>query len=107
MLAKLKRRGPLSINALAAEMVMDRTTLGRNILPLQRDGLVKIEPDAADRRAKALRLTNDTAQVLTGKLQYLAHLIRTLDRRRRGTTDSHGPDGEADWKAGRSDLAPS
>ena len=57
MLAKLKRRGPLSINALAAEMVMDRTTLGRNILPLQRDGLVKIEPDAADRRAKALRLT--------------------------------------------------
>jgi DNA-binding MarR family transcriptional regulator len=57
MLAKLKRRGPLTINALAADMVMDRTTLGRNILPLQRDGLVEIEPDAADRRAKALRLT--------------------------------------------------
>ncbi len=57
MLAKLKRKGPLTINALAADMVMDRTTLGRNILPLQRDGLIKIEPDAADRRAKALRLT--------------------------------------------------
>ena len=57
ILAKLKRRGPLTINALAEEMVMDRTTLGRNILPLQRDGLIKIEPDAADRRAKALRLT--------------------------------------------------
>src|SRR5215471_20164899 len=29
ILAKLKRRGPLTINALADEMVMDRTTLGR------------------------------------------------------------------------------
>ena len=57
ILAKLKRKGPLTINALAADMVMDRTTLGRNILPLQRDGLIRIEPDAADRRAKALRLT--------------------------------------------------
>ncbi len=57
MLSKLKRKGPLTINALAADMVMDRTTLGRNILPLQRDGLISIEPDAADRRAKALRLT--------------------------------------------------
>ncbi len=27
ILAKLKRRGPLTINALAEEMVMDRTTL--------------------------------------------------------------------------------
>jgi DNA-binding MarR family transcriptional regulator len=47
----------LSINALAADMVMDRTTLGRNVLPLQRDGLVRIEPDVADRRAKVLHLT--------------------------------------------------
>jgi len=57
VLAKLERKGPLSINALAADMVMDRTTLGRNILPLQRDGLIKIEPDATDHRAKTLRLT--------------------------------------------------
>ena len=31
-LSKLKRVGPLTINALAEDMVMDRTTLGRNIL---------------------------------------------------------------------------
>ena len=30
-LAKLKQKGPLTINALAREMVMDRSTLGRNI----------------------------------------------------------------------------
>jgi DNA-binding MarR family transcriptional regulator len=57
ILAKLKRKGPLTINTLAEDMVMDRTTLGRNILPLERDGLIRIEPAAFDRRAKELRLT--------------------------------------------------
>src|SRR5438445_13817972 len=57
ILAKLKRKGPLTINALAEEMVMDRTTLGRNILPLERDGLIRIAPAASDRRAKELHLT--------------------------------------------------
>jgi DNA-binding MarR family transcriptional regulator len=57
ILAKLKRLGPMTINALAKEMVMDRTTLGRNVLPLERDGLIKIEASAADGRAKELHLT--------------------------------------------------
>jgi DNA-binding MarR family transcriptional regulator len=57
ILAKLKRKGPLTINALADDMAMDRTTLGRNILPLGRDGLIRIEPVASDRRAKELHLT--------------------------------------------------
>ena len=57
ILGKLKRKGPLTINALAEEMVMDRTTLGRNIQPLERDGLIRIEPAPSDRRAKVLHLT--------------------------------------------------
>src|SRR5713101_3154277 len=57
ILAKLKRKGPLTINALAEDMVMDRTKLGRNILPLERDGLIRIEPATSDRRAKELHLT--------------------------------------------------
>ena len=36
---------------------MDRTTLGRNVQPLERDGLVKIEASATDGRAKVLLLT--------------------------------------------------
>jgi DNA-binding MarR family transcriptional regulator len=59
ILAKLKRQGPLTISELAESMVMDRTTLGRNILPLERDGLIRIEATASDRRAKELRLTKD------------------------------------------------
>jgi DNA-binding MarR family transcriptional regulator len=36
---------------------MDRTTLGRNILPLQRDGLIAVGPGRLDRRSKELRLS--------------------------------------------------
>jgi len=57
ILAKLKRLGPLTINALAKEMVMDRTTLGRAIQPLVRDGLLRIEQAASDPRAKDIQLT--------------------------------------------------
>ncbi len=39
ILARLERNGSMTINALAAALVMDRTTLGRNVLPLQRDGV--------------------------------------------------------------------
>jgi DNA-binding MarR family transcriptional regulator len=57
ILARLSRKGAMTINALAAELVMDRTTLGRNIRPLQRDGLVAIGSGESDRRRKELRLT--------------------------------------------------
>ena len=47
----------MTINALAEIMVMDRTTLGRNILPLQREGLIDISTGSSDRRSKEMRLT--------------------------------------------------
>src|SRR4029079_9714291 len=52
ILAKLRRLGPITINALPAKLVMDRTTLGRNILPLEREGLIVIVPSSSDRRSK-------------------------------------------------------
>jgi DNA-binding MarR family transcriptional regulator len=57
ILSRLRRGGPMTINALAAVLVMDRTTLGRNILPLQRDGLIEVVASPADRRRRELRLT--------------------------------------------------
>jgi DNA-binding MarR family transcriptional regulator len=64
ILAKLKRLGPMTINALAGAMLSDRTTLGRNIQPLQRDGLIRIEASTTDRRAKELHLTKAGEQRL-------------------------------------------
>ena len=56
ILAKLNRLGPVSINELARSMVMDRTTLGRAIRPLERDGLLTIAA-GDDGRTRSLRLT--------------------------------------------------
>jgi DNA-binding MarR family transcriptional regulator len=69
ILTKLSRIGPMSINALASELVMDRTTLGRNILPLQREGLVAVAKGSADRRSKELRLTEAGAERLEAALK--------------------------------------
>jgi len=56
ILAKLNRLGPLSINELAKSMVMDRTTLGRAVRPLQRDKLLTIGA-GDDGRTRRLQLT--------------------------------------------------
>jgi DNA-binding MarR family transcriptional regulator len=64
ILAKLKRLGPLTINALARELVMDRTTLGRTMLPLERDGLIAVKEGTVDRRSKELAVTKTGAERL-------------------------------------------
>jgi DNA-binding MarR family transcriptional regulator len=64
ILAKLKRMGPMTINALASELVMDRTTLGRTMLPLERDGLITVKDATSDRRSKELHLTKAGAERL-------------------------------------------
>lgn len=57
ILSRLQRGGPMTINELAAKLVMDRTTLGRNLLPLEREGLIEIGPGATDRRRREVRLS--------------------------------------------------
>ena len=64
ILAKLKRLGPMTINTLASELVMDRTTLGRAMLPLERDGLITVKDATSDRRSKELHLTKAGAERL-------------------------------------------
>ena len=57
ILSRLRRSGPRSINTLAREMLVDRTTLGRNVRPLEREGLLELAIDDADKRSWALTLT--------------------------------------------------
>jgi DNA-binding MarR family transcriptional regulator len=81
ILAKLKRLGPMTINGLAKEMVMDRTTLGRNVLPLERDGLIKIEASTTDGRAKELHLTKaGEKRLLAGREAWAQAQARFDDR---------------------------
>src|SRR4029078_6918316 len=61
ILGPLPRSGPMSIHALAAALAMHRTTLGRNILPLERDGLIEIGASPKDRRRREAPLTSADA----------------------------------------------
>jgi len=47
----------VGVGALAAKLVMDPTTLTRNLKPLLQQGFVVLAPDRRDRRARRLYLT--------------------------------------------------
>jgi len=48
---------PLGLGALAERLGMERTTLNRNLRPLESLGFVETVDDPADRRVRSLRLT--------------------------------------------------
>lgn len=56
LLVALARAGAVPFTRLAEVLGMDRTTLTRNIAPLERDGLLAMRP-GPDRRVKLLALT--------------------------------------------------
>jgi DNA-binding MarR family transcriptional regulator len=56
ILAKLRAGGPTAIGEMARRLVMDRTTLGRNLEPLRRQGMVRLAA-GADRRQREIHLT--------------------------------------------------
>jgi len=56
LLSNLAKAEPMPIGALAGHMVMDRTTLTRNLKPLERAGFVETVP-GTDRRARPIAIT--------------------------------------------------
>jgi DNA-binding MarR family transcriptional regulator len=59
ILGELTESTPVTINELAAVLVMDRSSLGHSLRPLQRDGLVRLEQDTHDRRSVNVTLTDE------------------------------------------------
>lgn len=57
ILAALCEREKLSVNELASVMIMNRTTMGRNLRPLERDGLILLKISSIDRRSREITLT--------------------------------------------------
>jgi DNA-binding MarR family transcriptional regulator len=64
LLNALNRPTPPSIAPVAQLLAMDRTTLTAALKPLERDGLVAIARDPADRRNRLLRLTDKGRETL-------------------------------------------
>jgi DNA-binding MarR family transcriptional regulator len=57
MLIYIARLKTPTMGDLAAALVLDRSALAHNLKPLERDGLVAIEPDPQDRRSRLVTLT--------------------------------------------------
>ncbi len=57
VLRTLARLGPLPITRLAAEAALDRSTMGRNLDPLERRGLVRMAVGERDQRERVAHLT--------------------------------------------------
>jgi len=57
ILARLGRAGPSTIQDLARRLVMDRSTLGHLVRPLQRRGLMRLQSSERDARSRVIVLT--------------------------------------------------
>lgn len=80
LLIALNRPAPPTIGDVAELLGMDRTTLTAKLKPLQRRGLVKVISDPADKRARRLTLTQDSAAVLADALPIWRSTHRQIDR---------------------------
>jgi DNA-binding MarR family transcriptional regulator len=61
ILWELSSRGAAlpTVGELARELVMDRSTLGQNLRPLEREGLITLLTDPKDRRSRLIALTRE------------------------------------------------
>ena len=85
VLAAISNRGPLPLSQLADILVMDRTTLTRNLQPLIKRKLVDTAP-GADRRVRNIQLTPQGKRLLSKALplwqKAQSHLVDGLGRKR-------------------------
>ena len=69
VLSMVKKHGPIAVSGLAARLVMDRTTLTRNLKPLETAGWVKRQTDGEDARVKLVAITRTGAAKFTQALK--------------------------------------
>jgi DNA-binding MarR family transcriptional regulator len=70
VLRTLARLGPLPVSRLAAEIALDRSTMGRNLDPLERRGLVRIGIGDRDLRERIAELTPQGEAAIAAALPY-------------------------------------
>ena len=68
VLAAVATEGPASMTVIAKALVMDRTTLTRNVKPLMDRGLVKAGKVADDRRQRRIVVTGEGKAILAKAL---------------------------------------
>jgi len=85
LLATLAKRGSLPLTRLADALVMDRTTLTRNLKPLVGKGFVRVDRDA-DHRVRRISLTDAGRAALNEAIPHWrkaqTRLVKSLGRAR-------------------------
>lgn len=66
----LDRSGPLPVTRLAAQAALERTTMARNLDPLERRGLVRVTAGEADARSRLAELTEEGRATLAEALPH-------------------------------------
>ncbi|MBI5440871.1 MAG: winged helix-turn-helix transcriptional regulator [Deltaproteobacteria bacterium] len=77
ILVALHAKGPTRIQDLAETLALDRTTLTRNLVPLQRRGLIR-DAEGSDPPFRTLRLTEAGEALLQEALPYWQKLQERL-----------------------------
>jgi len=73
--------GSAAVSVLASKLYMDRTTLTRNLAPLEGAGLVVREVDPGDARVRRVMITDaGRGRLVEGRKAWLRAQARTLDR---------------------------
>ena len=65
ILSRRGRFGPMRRMDLAAKLVMDRSTLGHLLRPLEKRGFVRLQVGERDRRSRVLTLTDEGDMLLS------------------------------------------
>jgi DNA-binding MarR family transcriptional regulator len=77
ILVSIERAGSPNMGELADDLVLCRSALTHNLRPLERDGMVSINPDPNNRRARIVRLTSKGQKRLQ---ESIAHWQTAQDR---------------------------
>jgi DNA-binding MarR family transcriptional regulator len=78
LLSAIERRGPIALNPLAEEMVLDRATLGHNVRPLKARGLVRLAV-GKDRRSREVSITRAGRAMIAESRKYWRRAQRAFE----------------------------
>jgi DNA-binding MarR family transcriptional regulator len=81
ILRLLERLGPTPVTRLAAEAALERTTMGRNLDPLERRGLVLVAAGRTDGRERIATLTESGRAAIAAALPYWREAQATINGR--------------------------
>ncbi len=80
LLMSLNRPEAPRMGDVAELLALDRTTLTANLKPLERRGLISIEPDPSDKRSRRLKLTEKGEEMLLAAYPIWKNTHAELDK---------------------------